>query len=51
MRQDRKPQIIVFNVERLDNHSNADDQKLYRDDAELDASWQSDPLKPVMIIY
>lgn len=45
MRQDRKPQIIIFNVERLDNHSNADDQKLYRDDAELDASWQSDPLK------
>lgn len=45
MRQDRKPQIIVFNVERLDNHSNADDQKLYRDDAELDASWLSDPLK------
>ena len=44
MRANRQPQIVVFNVERLDNHSNADDQKLYRDDNELAASKKNDPL-------
>ncbi len=44
MRSNRQPQIIVFNVERLDNHSNADDQKLYRNDIELEASKKQDPL-------
>lgn len=44
MRETRKPQIIIFNVDRLDNHSNADDQKLYRTDDELDLSKENDPL-------
>lgn len=44
MRQDRKPHIIILNVDRLDSHSNADDQKLYRDDDELLNSKKNDPL-------
>jgi 2-oxoisovalerate dehydrogenase E1 component len=44
IRESRKPQIIVFNVERLDNHSNADDQRLYRDDSEIKLSQDLDPL-------
>lgn len=44
IRTTRSPQIIVFNVDRLDNHSNADDQRLYRDDAELELSQDQDPL-------
>lgn len=44
LRSDRQPQIVVFNVERLDNHSNADDQRLYRDDSELELSNDMDPL-------
>ncbi len=44
IRTTRAPQIIVFNVDRLDNHSNADDQRLYRDDAELELSQDQDPL-------
>ena len=30
MRQDRKPAIVVFDVERLDSHTNADDHTIYR---------------------
>lgn len=44
MRTNRQPQIIVFKTDRLDNHSNADDQKLYRDDTELNSSLKNDPL-------
>jgi 2-oxoisovalerate dehydrogenase E1 component len=44
MRKTREPQIIVFNVDRLDNHSNADDQKLYRDTDEITLSKEYDPL-------
>ena len=44
MRINRAPQIIVFNVDRLDNHSNADDQKLYRKNVELDNCVNNDPL-------
>lgn len=45
MRQDRKPQIIIFKVDRLANHSNADDQQLYRSDAEIAQSHaQNDPI-------
>lgn len=35
MRQVREPALIVFSVERLDSHTNADDQTLYRDESEL----------------
>lgn len=44
MREYRTPQIVIMNVDRMDNHSNADDQKLYRDDAELEISVSKDPL-------
>ncbi len=44
IRQNRDPHIIVFNVDRLDNHSNADDQELYRDDNEIRLSLQYDPI-------
>lgn len=44
MRKTREPQIIVFNVDRMDNHSNADDQKLYRDINEINLSLEADPL-------
>lgn len=44
MRNNREPQIIIFNVDRLDNHSNADDQKLYRDPSEINLSKTFDPL-------
>ena len=44
MRKTRSPHIIIFNVDRLDNHSNADDQKLYRTQNELENSKINDPL-------
>ncbi len=44
MRFNKSPQIIILNVDRLDNHSNADDQKLYRSDEEILNSKNNDPL-------
>lgn len=44
MREYRTPQIIVMNVDRMDNHSNADDQKLYRSGDEIQNSYTVDPL-------
>lgn len=45
MRQDRQPKIVVFNVDRLANHSNADDQKLYRSENEIaDSFSKNDPI-------
>ena len=35
LRQTRQPQIVIFNVERLESHTNADDQSVYRSEAEL----------------
>jgi 2-oxoisovalerate dehydrogenase E1 component len=35
LRTTRGPQIVVFNVERLESHTNADDQSVYRTEAEL----------------
>jgi 2-oxoisovalerate dehydrogenase E1 component len=35
LRSTRGPQIAVFNVERLESHTNADDQTVYRTEAEL----------------
>ncbi len=45
MRISRQPRILIFNVERLDNHSNADDQNLYRDILELQQALNHDPIK------
>ena len=35
LRETRGPQIAIFNVERLESHTNADDQTMYRSEAEL----------------
>ncbi|MFP4151739.1 MAG: thiamine pyrophosphate-dependent enzyme [Alkalispirochaeta sp.] len=45
IRSDRKPQIVVFSVERLHNHTNADDQRVYRSPDEIEeASRSGDPI-------
>ncbi len=44
MRKDRAPHIIIFKVERLKSHSNADDQRIYRDEKELVRIEQNDPV-------
>ncbi|TVR73007.1 MAG: beta-ketoacyl-ACP synthase 3 [Spirochaetaceae bacterium] len=45
IRLERKPRIVVFSVERLHNHTNADDQRLYRTSEEIAAAAASgDPL-------
>ncbi|MCA9124323.1 MAG: beta-ketoacyl-ACP synthase 3 [Planctomycetaceae bacterium] len=35
IRQDRKPQLVVLEVERLTSHTNADDQRVYRSAEEI----------------
>lgn len=35
LRTTRKPQLVVFQVERLESHTNADDHSVYRPEAEL----------------
>lgn len=35
MRRDRRPRIVVLGVERLANHTNADDQRIYREETEI----------------
>lgn len=44
MRVTRQPTLVVFNVERMQSHTNADDQKLYRSAAEIATAQSSDPL-------
>jgi 2-oxoisovalerate dehydrogenase E1 component len=36
MREHRSPQVVVFNVDRLSNHTNADDQRMYRSAEEIE---------------
>ncbi|MDF7798029.1 beta-ketoacyl-ACP synthase 3 [Pontiellaceae bacterium B1224] len=44
LRKTRGPQIVVFNVERLESHTNADDQSMYRTEADLkNAAENADP--------
>jgi 2-oxoisovalerate dehydrogenase E1 component len=44
LRETRGPQIVVFNVERLESHTNADDQSVYRTEADLkNAMENADP--------
>lgn len=44
LRITRGPQIVVFNVERLESHTNADDQTVYRTEADLkEAMENADP--------
>ena len=45
MRWDRCPAIVVLDVERLASHTNADDQRVYRSDAELRQAECGDPLR------
>jgi len=46
MRKTRRPEIVIFSVERLDNHTNADDQTQYRSKTEISQIRQeSDPIK------
>ena len=45
IRSDRKPAIIVLEVERLASHTNADDQRIYRTESDLkEARETSDPI-------
>ncbi|TNF65499.1 MAG: beta-ketoacyl-ACP synthase 3 [Gammaproteobacteria bacterium] len=44
IRANQQPGIVVFKVNRLDNHSNADNQKLYRSNDEISGSFDDDPL-------
>lgn len=45
MREDRKPRIVVFEVERLTNHTNADDHRVYRSEEEISRIAEtSDPI-------
>ena len=44
IRSTRGPQIVLFSVERLESHTNADDQSIYRSEAELQhAKENADP--------
>ncbi|MEQ8789295.1 MAG: thiamine pyrophosphate-dependent enzyme [Pirellulaceae bacterium] len=46
MRQDRNPALVVLDVERLTSHTNADDQTIYREAAEIRAAEMSgDPIE------
>lgn len=46
MRETSSPQIVVFHVDRLASHTNADDQRIYRSEQELShAAEQRDPIK------
>lgn len=44
IRATRGPAIVVFQVERLSSHTNADDQAIYRSEAELRAASTGDPI-------
>ncbi len=45
IRETRRPEIILFEVDRLQNHTNADDQRMYRTPEEIEALWKSgDPI-------
>ena len=46
-RASRAPSLIVLDVERLSNHTNADDQTIYRTDADIAASAKRDPLAAI----
>ncbi len=46
MRDNRRPALVWLTVERLADHSNADDQTLYRDGAEFETALrEADPVK------
>jgi len=46
IRETRKPALVLMKLERLDNHTNADDQNIYRDAAEIErVRLEADPIK------
>ena len=46
MRHDRRPALVLMSVERLDSHTNADDQSIYRERGEIERAWKTgDPLR------
>ena len=45
MRETRQPAIVVFEVERLSSHTNADEHTIYRQSKELERIQQADPVK------
>ncbi len=48
MRTERKPSIVIFEVDRLHNHTNADDQRMYRSPEEIAAVAESgDPIRNI----
>jgi 2-oxoisovalerate dehydrogenase E1 component len=44
VRDARRPVVLVAQVERLTHHTNADDEAIYRDDAERAAARAGDPI-------
>ncbi|HTH14202.1 MAG TPA: thiamine pyrophosphate-dependent enzyme, partial [Spirochaetia bacterium] len=42
MRQDRKPALVVFQVKRLNSHTNADDHRTYRTAEEIEETRKKD---------
>jgi 2-oxoisovalerate dehydrogenase E1 component len=50
MREDRRPAILVLEVERLASHTNADDQTIYRSQSDIDkATERGDPLRNLRV--
>lgn len=47
IRRTRKPAIVVMALERLSDHTNADDQSIYRSEAEIGQSRHRDPLEAI----
>ena len=46
MREDRLPSIVVFEVDRLNSHTNADDHRVYREENEIEGvREEGDPIK------
>lgn len=46
-RTDRGPALLVLDVERLSNHTNADDQEVYRTAEDIAFARQRDPLEAI----
>lgn len=47
IRDQRRPCLVVLGVERLTNHTNADDQQIYRTAEDIAASERRDPLQVI----
>ena len=46
-RQSRGPALLILDVERLSDHTNADDQEIYRTPEDIAASRERDPLEMI----